>query len=310
MSSEDTGMMMKIDAAAPMSKVRAGTRKKFNGCRNDLAELFLDDGEQPSRDHDADDTAQTRLELTENGNCQRDRCGLVGRRDTCEGGHVGHTTGDETEDRAATEFLGSVVADNEVEGGDDDSSQSGEHQEPSIVGDGRIDHLPDAADGGDQATGDESRDDGDEDVADVTEHRLHRGGLLAADLVPGALGQIGISLGEGLNPARSSMSRDGRARRCRSVLDRRLLIDDGSRARLPQDLTEGCAQPFGMARPDDDLQLLALDNSKHPVETLDGLHVSGLCGDEVEPQPRHAIGEGLDVIRTPTRSSIRCARAL
>ena len=95
------------------------------------------------------------------------------------------------------------------------------------------------------------------------------------------------------------MSRDGRARRCRSVLDRRLLIGDGSRARLPQDLTEGCTQPFGMTRPDDDLQLLALDNSKHPVETLDGLHVSGLWGDEVEPQPRHAIGEGLDVIRTP-----------
>ena len=51
-----------------------------------------------------------------------------------------------------------------------------------------------------------------------------------------------------------------------------------------------------MPGPNYDLQLLALDDSEDPVQLLDGLGVSSLRPDEVETQPRHAIGKGLDVV--------------
>jgi hypothetical protein len=51
-----------------------------------------------------------------------------------------------------------------------------------------------------------------------------------------------------------------------------------------------------VTRPNDDLQLLTLDDSKDPGQPIDGLSISSLGPDEVETQPRHAIGKRRDIV--------------
>ena len=137
---------------------------------DDAAQTLLDEGGEGRDEQHGDDAATARHERpVREFDGGKPRMGEQGAEDAAE-------------DRRAAELLGGVVADEEVHAPEDSAAADGEQLIDGRLGKRRVDLADDVEGAADEAAGDESGDQRDEDARDALEEQLDGCRVLRANL--------------------------------------------------------------------------------------------------------------------------------